>query len=105
MILRHRHELWVSFALPTNPTAKCIARQIIDAFPRYLIRDRDTAYGVAGETVPRIHPGRFPNRAPLRRDGARPCPLAQARAHDGRGRGRGETTNPRSCADRAKTSC
>jgi len=63
-----------------------IPRQIIDAFPRYLIRDRDTAYGVAGETVPRIHPGRFPDRAPLRRDGARPCPLAQtrgaARPHD-----------------------
>src|SRR4029434_3531830 len=38
----------------------------------------------AGEAVPGIHPGRFPDRAPVRRDGALPCPLAQARAHDGR---------------------
>jgi transposase InsO family protein len=35
----------------TNPTAEWISRQIIEAFPwdsapRYLIRDRDTAYGV-----------------------------------------------------------
>ncbi len=46
--------------------------------------------GAAGETVPGIHPGRFPDRAPLRRDRARPCPLAQARAHDGRRRDRDE---------------
>ena len=39
--------------------------------------------GPAGEAIPGIHPGRFPDRAPLRRDGARPCPLAQARTHDG----------------------
>src|SRR6266702_4878960 len=44
----------------------------------------------AGETVPGIHPGGFPDRAPLRRNGARPCPLAQARAHDGRRRHRHE---------------
>jgi hypothetical protein len=35
----------------TNPTAEWISRQIIEAFPwdsspRYLIRDRDTAYGL-----------------------------------------------------------
>ena len=37
--------------MTTNPTAEWISRQIIEAFPwdsspRYLIRDRDTAYGV-----------------------------------------------------------
>ena len=44
----------------------------------------------AGEAVPGIHPGRFADRAPLRRNRARPCPLAQARAHDGRRRDGGE---------------
>src|SRR5262245_45533118 len=43
--------VWVSFGVTTNPTAEWISRQIIEAFPwdsspRYLIRDRDTAYGV-----------------------------------------------------------
>src|SRR5260370_39874753 len=37
-------------------------------------------------------PSRFPARAPLRREGARPCPLAQARAHDGWRRDRGKRT-------------
>jgi signal transduction histidine kinase len=50
----------------------------------------DTGIGLtaetAGEAVPGIHPGRFPDRAPLWRNGARPCPLAQARAHDRRRR-------------------
>jgi Integrase core domain len=37
--------------VPTNPTAEWLARQITEAFPwneapRYLIRDRDHAYGV-----------------------------------------------------------
>src|SRR5262245_48254162 len=50
-ILRHGRRLWVSFGLTTNPTAEWISRQIIEAFPwdsspRYLIRDRDTAYGL-----------------------------------------------------------
>ena len=44
----------------------------------------------AGETVSGFHPGRFAHCAPLRRNGARPCHLAQARAHDGRRRDRGE---------------
>src|SRR5262249_55056291 len=44
----------------------------------------------AGEAVPGLHPGRFPDRAPLRRGGGRPCPLPPARAHDGRGRDRDE---------------
>ena len=54
----------------------------------------DTGIGMtaeaAGETVPGIHPGRRHDRAALRRHRARPCPLAQARAHDGRRRDRGE---------------
>ncbi len=40
----------------------------------------------AGEAVPGVHPGGLAHRAPLRRHGARPCALAQARAHDGRRR-------------------
>src|SRR5204862_918283 len=51
VILRHGRRLWVAFGVTTNPTAEWISRQIIEAFPwdsspRYLIRDRDTAYGV-----------------------------------------------------------
>ena len=38
---------------------------------------------------------RFAHRAPLWRDRARPCPLAQARAHDGRRRDRGERAGQR----------
>src|SRR5262249_42155594 len=50
VVLRHGRRLWVSFGVTTNPTAEWISRQIIEAFPwdsspRYLIRDRDTAYG------------------------------------------------------------
>ncbi len=40
----------------------------------------------AGKTIPGIHPGRLTHCAALRRDRARPCPLAQARSHDGRRR-------------------
>jgi transposase InsO family protein len=52
VILRHGRRLWVSFGVTTNPTAEWISRQITEAFPwdsapRYLIRDRDTAYGPA----------------------------------------------------------
>src|SRR5215831_17400090 len=60
-----------SFGVTTNPTAEWISRQIIEAFPwdsapRYLIRDRDTAYGVVSGSgcVPwafgtsRLHPDR-----------------------------------------------
>jgi hypothetical protein len=51
VILRHGRRLWVSFGVTTNPTAEWISRQTIEAFPwdsspRYLIRDRDTAYGM-----------------------------------------------------------
>ena len=50
VILRHGRRLWVSFGVTTNPTAEWISRQITEAFPwdsapRYLIRDRETAYG------------------------------------------------------------
>jgi Integrase core domain len=50
VILRHGRRLWVSFGVTTNPTAEWIPRQITEAFPwdsapRYLVRDRDTAYG------------------------------------------------------------
>ena len=44
--------------------------------------------GAAGETVSGLHPGRFPDSAPLRRDGARPRHHPQARPHDGRRRDR-----------------
>ena len=48
--LERRRLAWTN--VTTNPTAEWIARQITEAFPwdaapRYLIRDRDTAYGVA----------------------------------------------------------
>ena len=54
----------------------------------------DTGIGLTPEQQAKlfqeIHTGRFLDRPPLRRDRARPCPLAQARAHDGRRRGGGE---------------
>jgi hypothetical protein len=48
--LERRGLAWTN--VTANPTADWIARQITEAFPwdeapRYLIRDRDTAYGVA----------------------------------------------------------
>jgi transposase InsO family protein len=48
--LERRRLAWTN--VTANPTADWIARQITEAFPwdeapRYLIRDRDTAYGVA----------------------------------------------------------
>jgi hypothetical protein len=48
--LERRRLVWTN--VTANPTAEWIARQITEAFPwgeapRYLIRDRDTAYGVA----------------------------------------------------------
>jgi transposase InsO family protein len=50
VILRHGRRLWVSFGVTANPTAEWISHQITeacpwDSAPRYLIRDRDTAYG------------------------------------------------------------
>jgi transposase InsO family protein len=48
--LERRRLVWTN--VTANPTAEWIARQITDAFPwdeapRYLIRDRDTSYGMA----------------------------------------------------------
>jgi transposase InsO family protein len=48
--LERRRLVWTN--VTANPTAEWIAQQITEAFPwgeapRYLIRDRDTAYGVA----------------------------------------------------------
>jgi transposase InsO family protein len=48
--LRRRELVWIN--VTTNPTAEWLARQITEAFPwneapRYLIRDRDQAYGAA----------------------------------------------------------
>ena len=51
--------------------------------------------GAEGTAPPGIHLGRFPDRAPLRRDGARSCPLAQARPHDGRRRDRDKRAGQR----------
>lgn len=50
LILRHQRRCLVHVAVTANPTADWIARQISEAFPwdtapRYLIRDRDGAYG------------------------------------------------------------
>jgi transposase InsO family protein len=52
VILRRERRRLVWTNVTGNPTAEWIARQITEAFPwdappRYLIRDRDTAYGVA----------------------------------------------------------
>ena len=51
--LERRRLVWIN--VTAHPTAEWIARQIAEAFPwdeapRYLIRDRDTAYGVSGHT-------------------------------------------------------
>jgi hypothetical protein len=49
VILRHGRRLWVSFGVTTNPTAEWCApdhRGVPwDSAPRYLLRDRDAAYG------------------------------------------------------------
>ena len=49
-VIRHGWRFWVPFGVTANPTAEWIARQIIEAFPwdyapRFLIRNRDAAYG------------------------------------------------------------
>src|SRR5262249_29118899 len=48
-----------------------------------------------------VQPGRCHDRSALRRNGARPCPLAQARAHDGRRRDRDERVGQRFGVHRA----
>ena len=46
----------------------------------------DSGIGMTAEQQAKLfqgfHPGRFPDRAPLRRDGARPCPLAHMMGGD-----------------------
>src|SRR5262249_14406289 len=45
----------------------------------------DSGIGMTAEQQAKLfHPGRFTDRASLWRNGARPCHLPQARAHDGR---------------------
>jgi hypothetical protein len=67
--LERRRLVWTN--VTRNPTAEWIARQITEAFPWdaapcHLIRDRDTAYGVAGHTPIASHGHPRPtNRAPL----------------------------------------
>jgi transposase InsO family protein len=51
VILSHDRRRLVHFAVTTNPTAEWTARQLLQAFPwdkapRYLLRDRDSAYGL-----------------------------------------------------------
>jgi transposase InsO family protein len=51
VVLRDGHRFWVSFGVAANPSAEWISHQITEAFawdgaPRYLIRDRDTSYGM-----------------------------------------------------------
>lgn len=50
IILGHDRRRLLSFGVTSHPTAEWIARQITETFPwqrgpRYLIRDRDAAYG------------------------------------------------------------
>ena len=50
VILNHDRRKIVHVAATYHPTSECIARQIVEAFPwetapRYLLRDRDGAYG------------------------------------------------------------
>ena len=60
IVLRHERRKVVHFNVTTHPTANWLAQQLVEAFPwktapRYLIRDRDAAYGtIFRETVGRI---------------------------------------------------
>jgi len=52
LVLRHDRRCVVHFNITTNPTARWTARQITQAFPydrapRFLLRDRDSIYGVS----------------------------------------------------------
>ena len=50
VVLRHDRRRLVSFGVASHPTAEWLAQQVTEAFPwdeapRYLLRDRDGAYG------------------------------------------------------------
>lgn len=52
VILGHERRRLIGFGVTTHPTAEWIARQVPEAFPwdeapRYLLRDRDGAFGQA----------------------------------------------------------
>src|SRR6516162_1360796 len=57
--------------------------------------------GSTGEAVPRVRPGRYHNRAEVRRHWARPCHHPQASAHDGGRRDRDERAGQRFSIHRA----
>lgn len=68
--IARREIVWIN--VTTNPTAEWIARQITEAFPwneapRYLVRDRDQAYGAV---VDRIDPSRVHRPRHCARGGA-----------------------------------
>jgi hypothetical protein len=51
IVLSHHRRRVIHFEVTQNPTQAWLARQIIEAFPwdtapRYLLRDRDTSYGI-----------------------------------------------------------
>jgi adenylate cyclase len=62
-------------------------RKVVDERDWIELAVADTGIGLTAEQQAKLFQeftqADFPDRAPLWRDGARPCPLAQARAHDG----------------------
>jgi len=51
IVLSHHRRRVIHFEVTQNPTQTWLARQITEAFPwdtapRYLLRDRDTSYGI-----------------------------------------------------------
>jgi len=80
------------------------ARKVADGRDWVELAVADTGIGMTAEQQTKLfqdHSGRFPDRTPLRRDGARPCHLAQARAHDGRRRDGDERARQRFGVHRA----
>jgi hypothetical protein len=51
LVLEHRRRKVLHFGVTEHPTSEWVAQQMVEAFaerdaPRYLIRDRDTSYGI-----------------------------------------------------------